>query len=357
MKIRFCPFIMATIAVFSLGLFAQQRANGLVEGKVWFWDAMADNPGICVTAVDRYVVDYRVECTTPGFVTVIWQGLPQPGDYIDTLGANWVKLQAFYSFPPGVQQLAGIGVHVKHAEYPPDWSHQQRTRKTNTIRTWKPDWDFSYRGLSFAPCIRRAQQGNYLVTAPWGGPRPDRSGGCEAVEGDWDWFNGGHVRLDANGVAKGFDARGKAAGDGTWKCSDPKTNTIEVRWANGGWLDTLRLSSDGKRLDGQNQARTKVWAVRSSVWNLSDGRAAVGSWKWFDGGTAVIDEQGGVQGYAPGSSKPTNPGSWKCVNGSPLTIQITWVKGGWIDTLVLSADGQRLEGTNQQNKRVWAERR
>ena len=72
MKIRFCPFIMAAIAVFSVGLFAQQRANGLVEGKVWFWDAMADNPGICVTAVDRYLVDYRVECTTPGFVTVTW---------------------------------------------------------------------------------------------------------------------------------------------------------------------------------------------------------------------------------------------------------------------------------------------
>jgi len=357
MKIRNLAWIGAAAVLLSAFLPAQTRPDGLVEGKIWFWDAMANNPGICVVAVDRYVVDYRVECTQPGWKTVIWQGLPQPGDYIDTLGANWVKMQAFYSFPPGVQDLAGIGVHVKHAEYPPDWSHVQRTRKTNTIRVQNPDWDFTFRdaGMSFDPCLRRAQQGNYQVTEPWKGPRADRAGGCEAVEGDWDWFNGGHARIHAGGTVKGTDAQGKASGDGKWKCIDAKALAIEILWDRGGWKDTLRLSADGKRLDGRNQAGTKVWAVRAGIWDLADCRAAVGTWKWFNGGTIVLDGRGGAQGYPKGGNQPS-PGSWRCVNGSPVTIQITWVKGGWIDTLTLAAGGRRLEGKNQQNQPVWGER-
>jgi hypothetical protein len=360
MKIRIFAMIATVVLILTACLPGQTRANGLVEGKIWFFDAMANSPGICVTKVDRYVVDYRVECTQPGWKTVIWQGLPQPGDYIDTLGANWVKLQAFYSFPSGVKDLVGVGVHVKHAEYPPDWSHIERTRKTNTIRVQNPDWDFTFRnsGISFAPCIRRALQSNYQVTESWGGPRFDRgSGGCEAVEGDWDWFNGGRVHLHADGVAKGTDALGKASGDGKWKCVDPKAVIIEVIWVRGGWRDTLRLSADGKRLEGQNQLKTKVWAVRAAVWDFADCQAVVGTWTWFDGGTVVLDGRGGVQGYNKGSVQPTNPGSWRCVNGSPVTILITWVKGGWVDTLTLTAGNRRLEGRNQQNKQVWAERK
>lgn len=359
MKIGILALIGAGVFLPSLFLSAQVRPGGLIDGKIWFFDAMANSPGICVIEVDRYVVDYRVECTQPGWKTVIWQGLPQPGDYIDTLGANWVKMQAFYSFPPGVQDLAGVGVHVKHAEYPSQWSHIERTRKTNTIRTQNPDWDFTFRnrGMSFAPCLRRAQESNYIVTVPWGGPRFDRDqGSCGAVEGDWEWFNGGHVRFMADGVVKGIHPDGKESNDGKWRCIDPKAVMIEVLWSRGGWRDTLRLSADGKKFDGENQAKTKVWGVRAGAWNFADCQAAVGTWTWFNGGTVVLDGRGGVQGSNKGGDRPTNPGTWRCVNGSPVTIQITWVKGGWIDTLTLAAGGRRLEGRNQQNSRIWADR-
>lgn len=350
--------LVATAAFLSpVILHAQSQTAGLVEGKVWYFNGMANSPGLCVIEVDRWVVNYRVECTQPGSETVLWEGLPSPGDYIDTLGANWVKVQAFYSFPPGIQKLIGFGVHAKHAEYPPQWTREQRLRKTNTIRTQNPNWDFTFRdgGMSFSPCIRRGSEASYRITGPWTGPRFD-SAACKAAEGDWDWFNGGHVHLGAGGAAKGTSADGKESKEGRWKCLDPRLVTVEIQWAKGGWRDTLRLKPDGNRLEGENQNKGKVWGVRSGVWPLSSCRAVVDTWTWFNGGTIVLGGQGGARGYDRGSDRP-NPGQWRCVNGSPVTIQIQWVKGGWLDTLTLSGDGRRLEGRNQQNSRVWGERK
>jgi len=356
MKIRILILIALIVILAPALILAHTPTTGLVEGWEWHYDGMANNPGLCVIEVDRYVVRYRVECTQPGWKTIIWEGLPNPGDYIDTLGANWVKVQAFYSFPPGVHQLVGIGVHVKHAEYPSQWTKLERLRKRNHIRIQNPDWDFTFRdsGMSFDPCLRRAEESNYRVREPWGGPRLD-SAACRAVEGDWDWFNGGHVHLHEDGAAKGTSADGKESGGGRWKCIDSSTVRIEIRWDKGGWIDTLRLAPDGNRLEGENQNKNKVWGVRAKLWELADCLAAAGTWKWYNGGTVILDEQGVATGYDKGSDRP-NPGKWRCVSGSPVTIQIQWVKGGWLDTLVLSADGRKLEGTNQVKNRVWAER-
>lgn len=348
--------IGAAVLLSSAFLFAQARPAKLVEGKKWFFDGMCNSPGLCVMEVDPYVADYRVECIQPGWEAVIWEGLPRPGDYIDTLGANWVKVQAFYSFPPGVSGPVGKGVYVKHAEYPARWSREERLRKTNTIRAHGPDWDFTFRdiGKSFDPCLRRAQEANYRVREPWGGPRFGGDG-CRAVEGDWDWFNGGQVRLALDGAATGVGAGGKQADKGRWKCVDARALVIEILWAKRGWRDTLRLSADGKRLEGQDQERRKIWAVRAQEWDLDDCEAVAGAWKWFNGGVTVIDARGGVQGFARAGARP-DAGSWRCVSGYPVTIRITWARNGWIDTLTLAASGRRLEGTNQQNQRIWGER-
>jgi len=356
MRIRILVLIAIWFVLIPFPLHAQNQPIENGVGWVWYYDGMANNPGLCVIKVDQRVVRYRVECTQPGWETVIWEGLPNPGDYIDTLGANWVKVQAFYSFPPGEHQLVGIGVHVKHAEYPPQWTKAQRLRNTNTIRTWKPDWDFTFRdmGMSFAPCLRRAEESHYRVTGPWGGPRLN-GGTCKAVEGDWDWFNGGRIHLEEGGSATGYSADGKGINKGRWKCIDASSPKIEIQWEQGGWRDTLRLSSDGNKLEGENQNNAKIWGVRTRLWQFADCAATAGTWKWFNGGTVIIDDQGGATGYDKGSDKP-NPGKWRCVNGSPVTIQIQWVKGGWLDTLTLSSDGQKLEGRNQQNSRVWGER-
>lgn len=336
---------------------AAQPQGGLVPGWVWYYDAMANCPGLCVVKVEPRVVLYRVECNQPGFTAVIWQGLPRDGDYIDTLGANWVKVQAFYSFPAGEHQLVGIGVQVRRAEYPNGTTKQDRLRKTNTIRTQNPDWDFAFRnqGLNFCPGGQPASLAGYQVTGPWGGPRYEKASSPE-IEGPWRWFNGRLAEFVEGGVARFLDPDdpSRETGRGTWRRAGGTPLTIEVAWIQGGWLDTLTLSGDGQRLEGFNQQHTKVWAERTRFWGLEDCAGAAGSWKWFIGGRVELDARGGAVGYGR-DNRENNRGTWRCVNGSPRTIEIRWTKGGWRDTLVLSADGSKLEGRNQAS-RVWGER-
>jgi hypothetical protein len=346
----------AALAVL-LSLFMPVRARpaGLVAGNPWFYDSMANRPGFCVVEVDRYVVDFRVECTQPGWEAVIWEGLPRPGDYIDTLGANWVRVQAFYSFPAGVPPVAGRGVHVRFSDYPARWSRAQRVRRTNLIRSRNPDWDFSFRDVRkyFDPCLRRAEEANCQVKGPWGGPRFGR-GGCRAAAGEWEWSGGGRVSLLADGTARGVSAGGRQANDGTWTCLDARTVTIDIAWSRGGFHDTLRLSPDGRRLEGRNQARMKVWAMRAQSRDFDECDEVVGAWKWSEGGRLVLDNRGGAQKFAPGRAGPGVPGNWQCLNGAPLTIRVTW--GGRVLALTLSADGRRLEGSDELGRRVWGQR-
>jgi hypothetical protein len=333
-------------------------AQKMVPGWVWYYDAMANCPGLCVVKVEPKVVLYRVECNQPGFTTIIWQGLPRAGDYIDTLGANWVKMQAFYLIPPGESDLAGIGVHVKRAEYPNGTPKLDRLRTTNTIRVQNPDWDFAFRNQNRNFCLggQPASQAGYQVTGPWGGPRKEIVR-CPEVEGHWHWFNGGLTEFVEGGVARSLDPNDPAreVGRGTWRAVGGTPITIEVTWAKDGWKDTLTLSADGQRLEGFNQQNSRVWAERTRLWRLEDCAGVAGAWKWFNGGRAEIDGQGRVIGYAA-NGKLDDRATWRCVNGSPRTIEIRWTKGGWKDTLVLSADGSRLEGKNQTNARVWADR-
>lgn len=73
----------------------------------------------------------------------------------------------------------------------------------------------------------------------------------------------------------------------------------------------------------------------------------LGAWHWFTGSTVEIKPNGVIPGQGH---------SWACLDGSRGRYRIVWSDGTWIDTLTLSADGNRLQGTNQINNRVWAER-
>ncbi len=94
---------------------------------------------------------------------------------------------------------------------------------------------------------------------------------------------------------------------------------------------------------------------RTQPVQLSDCMAAAGTWKWSNGGSVTLDNGGAAVGNDNGG-KEVNRGKWPCVSVTPVTIEISWVKGGWRDTLTLSSNGTRLEGENQQNYRVWGER-
>ncbi len=158
--------------------------------------------------------------------------------------------------------------------------------------------------------------------------------------GEWYWFNGGVVTLTNTGIIL---SNGKNAG--TYSCSG---NTCKLRWEKG-YIDTLTISANAKKLDGKNQHGTHVWGNKKrgytshSVPMLS----AIGAWYWFNGGVVRLTSDGKI------ISSGKNAGTYSC---SGNTCKLRWGKG-YIDTLTISADGRKLDGKNQNGTHVWAKRK
>ena len=327
-----------------------------LEGRAGFRPAANGYVNTIGARFKRHIT-HRVQITGQEAGSLIWEGLPREGDFIDTSGANWVRIRAFYSFASGENQLTGQGVQVKIAEWAPGVSMQ---RKTNTIRLSNPSWDFSLRGQN--PCAggQPAADAGYRIRP--GSVEPPRAGEAEAIDlsfcrdiaGAWRFGDGGTMELDPQGGAVGLDRNRKETNRGRWKCLRGTGVTIEISWNKGGWRDTLRLSPDSLRLEGQNQVNTQLRGERVTS-NLVKCQAVAGAWRWFNGEITELDRNGGAVGFDR-NSKEVNRGSWRCLEGTAVRIEITWLKGGWVDTLTLSPNLQRLEGQNQAKSKVWAER-
>lgn len=77
---------------------------------------------------------------------------------------------------------------------------------------------------------------------------------CSMIIGKWKWFTGS--------VAE-FYPNGRMPGNGnSWRCADPHSRTFIITWSNGKWVDTLKMSPDGSRLEGKNQIGNRVWGNR-----------------------------------------------------------------------------------------------
>lgn len=78
----------------------------------------------------------------------------------------------------------------------------------------------------------------------------------------------------------------------------------------------------------------------------------VGRWDWLStGGVVAFAEDGLMHWYRVSTDPlPTINGTWVCQDRTPLHLTLKWVETGLVDTLVLSADGQRLAGENMANK-------
>jgi len=348
--------ILTSVFLLFILTMGSDPAQNLIEGRAQEFIALANSPGLCITGVESGVVLLRVECTQPKFQGVIWEGLPRVGDFIDTSGANWVRIRAFYSFASGANQLVGQGVQVRVAEWGPAESQQ---RKTNTVRTSNPSWDFSLRGTN--PCRggQPASDAGYRIRPGSGTPPPSPGTAtedlslCRDVVETWRFQDGGFVELDPQGGAVGFDRNRKETNRGRWTCLRGTGTSIEISWKIGGWKDTLRLSADSQRLEGRNQVNTPLRGERHS--SLTACLAVAGVWRWFLGGTVHIDANGNAIGFDQ-NGKENNRGKWLCLASKPVRIEITWSKGGWVDTLTLSPDQRRIEGQNQAKTRVWGER-
>ena len=51
-----------------------------------------------------------------------------------------------------------------------------------------------------------------------------------------------------------------------------------------------------------------------------------------------------------------NSGTWKCTDPDEGTTTLSWGRGSWVDTLTLSVDGMRLQGTNNAGMSVSGRR-
>ena len=73
-------------------------------------------------------------------------------------------------------------------------------------------------------------------------PAKTKGASCGRIAGTWQWWTGGETVFRMDGTAK--HTSGLTA---TWTCSD---GNYVVSWSTG--IDKLKISPDGKRLDGSN---------------------------------------------------------------------------------------------------------
>jgi hypothetical protein len=82
----------------------------------------------------------------------------------------------------------------------------------------------------------------------------------------------------------------------------------------------------------------------------------VGEWRWLGNRDVFFDADG------KGNEGNAGKAVWKVLNTNNTVerkYEITWKRSDgkiYIDTMILSSDGNRLEGRNQSNRRVWAKR-
>lgn len=79
---------------------------------------------------------------------------------------------------------------------------------------------------------------------------------------------------------------------------------------------------------------------------------AIGNWGWFNGGIVSISSNGTFKHKI--NNNVGNSGKWNCV--LPTVITMFWTGGGWEDRLVISSDGQSMQGHNQHGGTVSAKK-
>jgi tetratricopeptide (TPR) repeat protein len=107
-------------------------------------------------------------------------------------------------------------------------------------------------------------------------------------------------------------------------------------------------------IDGLAQARGGQPAQEAPCAPVSfrpaAGAGISGEWSWFDRSIVLIRDDGSF------STSNRLTGNWRLADSSGRRYTLIW-SHGYTDTLTLSPDGLRLEGTNNKGMRVWGRRR
>lgn len=90
--------------------------------------------------------------------------------------------------------------------------------------------------------------------------------------------------------------------------------------------------------------------VSASAGAAAPCEALVGKWKWFTGGVVSINGDGTI------AHDPGNEGTWECTDPARGRVMLRWRLGGYVNRLVLSADGRALASTDSSQSYVTAQR-
>lgn len=94
-----------------------------------------------------------------------------------------------------------------------------------------------------------------------GGPAAGREKDAapDPIIGQWHFPNGDRIVIQPDGVAL---ANGRPRGVWRFLKNPEVERKYEIVWDDGVFIDVLRLSRDGKKLEGKNQQGKRIIAIR-----------------------------------------------------------------------------------------------
>jgi len=180
--------------------------------------------------------------------------------------------------------------------------------------------------------------------------------------GTWDWVDGQSLVVASTGRFDLYRSDRTLISQGRWEVLESATRRYRLVHARGGYVDTVTLAADGWELTGSSNTGYRLEGRRrTDPSGLAVGGTAsleqlvAGTWDFADGRSVVVKEGGALDVYS--GSRRTDEGRWEVFDAASRRFRFGYRLATSTDTLVLSADGRTLEGTNTRGARVSGRRR
>jgi tetratricopeptide (TPR) repeat protein len=117
-------------------------------------------------------------------------------------------------------------------------------------------------------------------------------------------------------------------------------NDADAAMSAGNFSSALQAYTQALEIFPDDGAALAGYARAEEFRNVCVG--IVGEWSWVFGSTTIVRADGTLQNIfiIP------NQGTWECTDPSQRKFTLRWEVGGWVDDMVLSADGDALDGRN-----------
>ena len=177
--------------------------------------------------------------------------------------------------------------------------------------------------------------------------------------GTWDWVDGQTLVLRADSQFALYRSDGTMISQGRWELLESATQRYRLVPARGGYIHTAPPSPAGGRLSRGSDTGSRPGGRRpphaATGWGGASESQLAGTWDWADGRVLVLRTDRTFLAYS--GNRQSDEGRWQVLDPAARRIQLTHRLAGTTDTLVLSADGRMLDGTNNRGARVRGQKR